>query len=144
MTEEKVVFPTGVGAETMWAERLADGNYKLNNTPMLVDGISHSDIFRAKSVDGDDRPYFDHVVSRGPYFTYRVIAQENLSTESDAKLKGMFSKLQAVAFDWTRFSDDGAAYSIDKGVDMGDLDAELDRGEDEGIWDWGVTSPPDA
>lgn len=144
MAEDKVVFPTDVGAETMWAERLSDGNYKLNNTPVLVDGISHSDIFRAKSVDGDDRPYFDCVVVRGPYFTYRVVAQENRPAGSDAKLKDMFSKLRAVAFDWTRFSDDGAAYFIDKGVDTGDLDAELDRGEDEGIWDWCVTSPPEV
>jgi Domain of unknown function (DUF4265) len=62
------------GTETLWAEPLGDGRYRIDNIPMHVFGISLNDVVAASERDGF--LMFDGVVKRGGHSTYRVMVNE--------------------------------------------------------------------
>src|SRR5258706_2079925 len=71
------------GSETLWAEKLDDGMYKLRNTPLLVEGLSYDDTVEAE-LDEAGILKFKNVLGRGWHSTYRIMVRPELSpTQAD-------------------------------------------------------------
>lgn len=62
-TQVKVLFPFESGAESMWADDLGGGLYRLDNVPLFAYDISYRDEFRAVPLE-DGRLTFNRVVRR--------------------------------------------------------------------------------
>jgi hypothetical protein len=129
----KIAFYYEGGTETMWAEQLGHGKYRLDNSPFYIYGISHNDIFAAISADG--RLEFSAIESHEGHSTYRVRLQPG--DAPDVFLQH-----------WQFFADSGCAYEgveasqylftldIPRGVPVEPIYRELERIEDLGIWEF--------
>jgi Domain of unknown function (DUF4265) len=137
----KVVFPHSEGAETMWADKLADHRYRLDNVPLFVYGVGLGDVFTVKRVDGDDRPYFDRVVERTPNWTYRLILA-GVHGE-DARRDELLSRVKAHARHSGIFQGTFVSLHVPESPQRDELDALIDEGEREGLWQSEVSSGPD-
>src|ERR1700761_8345053 len=60
----------GYEFETRWAERTADGNYRLRNVPFIAYGYSEQDTVSATEVEGQF--IVKQVVERSGHSTYRL------------------------------------------------------------------------
>ena len=72
----------GYDTETVWAEALGEGFFRILNSPFFALGISQEDIVRA-SRDGE-LYHFQQVVQRGGHSTYRLFLQRGLTVHEDA------------------------------------------------------------
>ena len=78
---EKVVFDLGTNAwhgfktESVWATRLHDEVYRIENTPFFAKGVSFQDSVMTK-LDGNQR-FFADLVSSSGRSTYRILMLEN-------------------------------------------------------------------
>ena len=64
----------GYGTESLWAEPLSDGGYRISSVPFFVNGISFDDIVSAKR--SESGLVFEAVLGRGGHSTYRIAAGE--------------------------------------------------------------------
>lgn len=69
----------GYERETLWAEPIAEGSYRLRNVPFLAYGYSEQDVVRATPIDG--WLVVSGVAERGGHSTYRLYFPEALSDE---------------------------------------------------------------
>jgi Domain of unknown function (DUF4265) len=66
--------------ETLWAEALGGGRYRLDNTPWYAYGISWRDIVEA-TPDADGQLQFVRVISKGGNRTVRIRSKEPFTNE---------------------------------------------------------------
>ena len=66
--------------ETLWADDLGGGRYRLDNTPWYTYGISWRDIVEAKP-DADGQLQFQRIVAKSGHRTIRIAADQPLSDE---------------------------------------------------------------
>jgi hypothetical protein len=66
--------------ETLWADDLGDGRYRLDNTPWYAYGVSWQDIIAA-SPDADGQLQFQDVLEKSGNRTVRIVADEPFSDE---------------------------------------------------------------
>jgi hypothetical protein len=139
----KVVFPFDLGAETMWADRLEGGKYRLDNIPSFAYGVSLGDIFEAKAVEGDPRPYFDRVLSRSGNRTFRITLAENLPESAVTSVEEAQAALKGVSDGQDRHGPEYFVYNVPPGPETSKIESLLDAGEDEGLWSWELSTPID-
>ena len=133
----KIAFPlsgdNGYTAETMWAIRLDDGFYVIDNSPFSAFGISYKDVVSTKLEDG--QLTFENVVRRGGHSTYRV--KLNPGADHDQFLKYW---PQLALFGCTYEGADGVRrlYSIDMPTHaaVAPAYAYLQEIEDKGAWEF--------
>ncbi len=65
----------GSGSETLWAERIDDGKFKIANVPFLAMGVNWGDVVLAKAEEG--RLVFSEILIRGGHSTFRVYFLKN-------------------------------------------------------------------
>lgn len=140
----KVVFPSDVGAETMWADAIGDDIYRLDNVPLFAYDVNLHDVFKAKRVVGDDRPYFDHVLERSSNKTVRVTLPENRSEPDNARIHAMLAELLAASTGHSQYGEEYFVYNIPAGEAFEALATRLDEGEDDSAWDWELSVPEDG
>src|SRR3569833_3036762 len=70
---------SGYELETLWAEQMADGNYRLRNVPFLAYGYSEQDSVSVTEIVG--RLIVDHAVDRSGHSTYRLFLPAPMSEE---------------------------------------------------------------
>ncbi len=111
--DAKVVFRVAeedgsVLVETLWATRLGDDRYKLNNSPFYAYGVSWEDVVYAPVDPADGRPIFARVVHKLGNRTVRVIFDPPVheGNESDRVLQGL------VAFGCTYEDANGSYLSV--------------------------------
>lgn len=80
-----------VAGESLWAEPLGGGRYRIRNTPYFVDGIALDDVVRCSEHD-DEAPEFVERLQSGGNETVRLIADETLSR---AQLDALCALLRA-------------------------------------------------
>jgi uncharacterized protein DUF4265 len=144
----KVVFKLAAGndpqAETMFADDLGGGTYRLDNVPDLAYGVSLGDVFTTYSVEDDNWPYFERVIRRSENWTYRLIKTRGLSPQRELEFKSLFDRLRRYA-DYVSSAADEGWYALN--VPNAQADDGLDElarlGEREGLWQWEISSGPD-
>jgi len=66
--------------ETLWADDLGDGRFRLDNTPWYAYGVSWQDIVEA-TADADGQLQFQRVLEKSGNRTIRIVAEEPFSDE---------------------------------------------------------------
>ncbi|MHB1551121.1 MAG: DUF4265 domain-containing protein [Vulcanimicrobiaceae bacterium] len=139
----KIVFPLQEGpAETMWADDLGNGLYRIDNIPWFAYDVSLHDVVSVRYLDGDPRPYFDKVVSPSGTMTYRVTLAEGLSAEDHGKAAEILERLRFCAEAYSRYSDDYIAATASSDTTRLVVERTLEEGEDAGYWDWETSTAP--
>lgn len=77
--------------ETLWATRVGDDNYRIDNSPFWAYGVSWQDVVFAPFSDDEGFPTFQSVVTKSGNRTFRVIFDPPVadSNESDKVLQGL-------------------------------------------------------
>jgi len=117
--------------ESLWAERVGAGLFRILNSPFFLFGISAEDIVAAAEV-GDDLK-FQCVISRGGHSTYRIFLQ------GDRDIYGGDFQMY-----WAPISAQGATFEnansrfvvvdIPPGKNVHEIYRLFDKGEQDGIW----------
>src|SRR3990167_1767100 len=74
---------SGSSGESVWAIRLSNCMYELQNLPLFIDNISYEDIFTVKKEDGI--LCFDKIFSRSGNSTYRLFRSDQIHQDIFAK-----------------------------------------------------------
>ena len=118
----------GSATETLWAEPIGPGQYRLENSPFFAFGISYKDVVLARP-DGS-KMLFVEPFSRGGHSTYRIIPNPNRIAESD----DMWALLQKLGCS----SEEGPVgllvIDVPPNANIFDVYHALEAGESEGIW----------
>ena len=69
----------GSATESLWAEPVAGGRYRLRNSPFYAFGVSAEDIVFAEETE--ERLFFTEVSLRGGHSTYRIMKSKGLRPE---------------------------------------------------------------
>lgn len=72
----------GVDSENLWAQVLGNGNFRIDNTPFYVYGVSCCDEVSAVPCDG--RLCFEMIKSRSGHSTYRLFLSEKGIKETES------------------------------------------------------------
>lgn len=81
---ERIVFPLEAGAwhgfatETMWAETVSPGRYRLRNTPFYAQAVSFEDVVEARFSGAELQ--FEHAVERSGHSTYRLFVEAGITS----------------------------------------------------------------
>jgi len=121
----------GVKTESLWAERVGPGRFRILNSPFFLFGISADDVVEAKEVDGDLR--FQRVVSRGGHSTYRIFLQHD-RTIKDADFTTYWEPISGLGATFENADDHFVAVDIPPGKEVAAIYELLDKGEQDGIW----------
>ena len=118
--------------ESLWADDLGDGRYRLRNSPWYIYGVSFEDIVHAR-LSAEGVLEFIEVVEHSGSSTFRIMLREDTDP---ADFHRDWQPLGALGCTWEQAKD--RLYAVDAPPDT-DLDqvAELLRaGEAHGVWDW--------
>lgn len=129
----KIAFPVERGwAETMFAQPLPSGHYRIDNSPFHVYGVSNGDTVSA-APDQDGRLVFTDVVQRGGHSTYRVRLPPGQGPSCFLK---HWPALLALGCSFE--GADGRLYAIDlpPGVPVEAVYALLAQVEQAGVWEF--------
>ncbi|HVB65597.1 MAG TPA: DUF4265 domain-containing protein [Nitrolancea sp.] len=140
----KVVFPLDEGpAETMWADDVGGGIYRLDNVPIFAYDVGLGDVFVGKSVDGDERLYFDRVVERSGDYTFRIIVLEDQWLDRRAEVEENLSRVRKFSSAESSWGTDGFAFNVLGKRDIEELESVLEEGARRGLWEWELSAGPD-
>ncbi|MGB8910395.1 MAG: DUF4265 domain-containing protein [Candidatus Cybelea sp.] len=143
----KVVFPLEEGpavAEALWADPLGERQYRLNNIPHFAYGINLGDEFLARTVEGGPRPHFEQTLTFSGNQTVRITLAENRSDDTGKTLHDMFEVMRHISTGYETYGPDYHVFNVPRGKLTGAVEALLDKGEDEMIWSWELSTPDDA
>ena len=115
--------------ETLWAEPLGEGWYRLRNVPFLAYGYSEDDIVTAADIDG--RLVVSAVAQRGGHSTYRVFLSEPTDEEAFAPL---WEPLANLGCTYERANSRLIGIDVPPAADVYAVYAVLERGEQSSQW----------
>lgn len=120
----------GSGAETVWAEPLGEGRFRLDNSPFYFFGLSYQDVVAAAE-DESGQLQFRAVVTRGGHSTYRLMRRKG----ADERFAGFWQPLDALGC--TYEGGPGRLVSVDvpPSADIHAVFALLEAGVQGGAWD---------
>jgi Domain of unknown function (DUF4265) len=121
----------GVKTESLWAERVGFGRFRILNSPFFLFGISADDVVEAE--EADDGLRFQSVVSRGGHSTYRIFLQGG-RTIKDADFRIYWEPISKLGATFENADDHFVALDIPPGKDVAAIYELLDRGEQDGVW----------
>lgn len=127
----KVIFQTDKGSENLWAKKLKNNIFELDNSPFDLYGFSYKDKVRAEYIsDGVYR--FTELYKRGGHSTYRVMLASGVSHED---FLSIWPQLEALG---CSYESTNSLYSIDftsiNAVHQGY--AILENYEQRGMWEF--------
>jgi len=121
----------GVEAENLWARRLGEDMFKIDNIPFYVYGISNEDIVSA--VRNGLVFDFQNVIRRGGHSTYRVLLTQLAGFEGDA-WKTRWPQLEALGCRCEVARKRWIAIDVPKVSNADDVYALLEKGRNDGVW----------
>ena len=136
----KIVIETDEGAwhgktaERLWASRVRDNLYQLENSPLYVYGLSYKDVVVARAFD-KNQVLFESVAERGGHSTYRVVL-EKLDTK--AEFQTYWSPIEKIGCTYESSRDPENVFAIDvpPNVDADMVYSLLEEGENAGVWEF--------
>jgi len=131
--DSKIWFklPDG-GTESLWATKLSDNNYLLENSPFYAYGVSFKDIVSVKTGENAEL-IFDSVVSRSGHSTYRIFLLEPLNRQAFRKFWG---HLEAIGCTYEQASDKYYSIDIPKSTNVIEVYDILQKAEEDSIWEF--------
>ena len=133
----KIVFelPEGspYGAESLWAAKVAEGKYRLGNSPLYVYGYSHKDIVAASEEDG--ALVVQGLCLRGGHSTYRVFLAEGLEVDSP-DFETHWSRLEQLGCTYEGAGKRLLAIDVPPSADIFAVYRFLEKGEKAGVWEF--------
>jgi hypothetical protein len=133
----KVIFelPEGspYGAESLWAEKVAEGKYRLDNSPFYVYGYSHRDVVTA--VEADEALVVQGPCLRSGHSTYRVFLALGLSIDSP-EAAGYWRRLKDLGCSYEGASKRLFAVDVPPLANIVAVYRILEDGEKAGIWEF--------
>lgn len=133
----KVVFdlPEKDGAvmktESLWAEPLGGGRYRLRNVPFLVFGFSEQDVITAKEDNGALK--VTGVAIRGGHSTYRLVLPDDTSEE---RFLQDWVPLKELGCTYERATQRYIAIDVPPPADIYAVYNALEEGESAGLWEF--------
>lgn len=122
----------GFALEGLWAERVGQGLYRLRNTPFYAMGLSFEDVVFAEP--RDDGVLVVRGVSRhGGHSTYRVVPKVPLDGSS---FQSAWAPLHTAGCSFEGAHGRLLAVDVPPAADIRHVFALLQRGEDDGVWDF--------
>ena len=115
--------------ETVWAERLEDGEFSLRNVPFYSYSLSFGDCFKCKENDG--MLILDEITHRSGHSTYRVFLNEKITEDEFITEWKKFSTLKC---SYERATQRLIAIDIPFDVNINDVYGLLEKGESRGLW----------
>lgn len=118
----------GSATETLWAEKVAEGRYRLRNSPFFAFGVSVEDVVFGGELDEGGAHPFLGVSLRGGHSTYRIMHRSQ-----DARV---FEKYWQPLEDLGCTYEEGEVLAVDvpPNIDIYAVYALLDAGEQDGAW----------
>jgi hypothetical protein len=129
-----LVYPNdqrGIETESLWAEKVGPGKFRILNSPFFLFGISADDVVAAEEVDGHLK--FQNVISRGGHSTYRIFLQGG-RTIKDADFRTYWEPVSKLGATFENADDHFVAVDIPPGKDVAKIYEFLNEGEQDGIW----------
>jgi Domain of unknown function (DUF4265) len=121
----------GIKTETVWAEEITPGKFRILNSPFFVFGISAADIVSAEKCDQVFE--FKEVISRGGHSTYRLFLQGGRTINSpDFQLR--WKALSELGATFENADDHFVSIDIPPERDIAEIYKLMENGEEEGIW----------
>ena len=121
----------GVKTESVWAEPVEHGQFRIANSPFYVFGISSEDVVAARETDGE--LIFEDVLSRGGHSTYRVFLHEGRTIQSPEFMK-YWTPISALGATLENANDHFVAVDIPGDKDIRAICDLLDQGEQDMVW----------
>ncbi len=120
----------GIAAETMWAEPLGEGVYRLCNCPFYAYGYSFNDVVQCRG-DDNGRPIVGRVKERGGHSTFRLMLAKRMTKK---RFETAWKKLSAAGCNYERANARLIAVDIRPDADLETALGLLQEGEDSGFW----------
>ncbi len=136
----KIFFPTdsddwhGSTGEWMWASLPGTGRYRIENNPFCAYGVSYHDIVSATPTP-DGALHFCEIVERGGHSLYRVILGEN-ATIGDFLGRWQPMEIAGCSYESNSTPEDVFSIDVPPDVDVYFVYAVLEKGFDDGLWDF--------
>ena len=124
----------------MWADPLGNGKYRLDNIPLFAYDVNLGDVFLAKTLDGDTRPYFDKILQRSGNRTFRLTLAESLSSDAAERISDAKVALEGICNGSSRYGSEYFVYSVPPQIETSAIEGLLDEGEDDGLWSWELST----
>lgn len=137
---EKVVFKLGNDAwhgyqtEALWAKKVEDDVYQLDNSPFFANDVSYRDVIAVERKDG--QLFFQSVKKRSGHSTYRVILNEGLTHHHFTKFWEHILKHGCTYEHGDMLSLPLYTIDVPHNSDIEEVYAWLVEGENEDIWDF--------
>jgi hypothetical protein len=133
------------GSETLWAEEVASGRYRLRNSPFYARDVSAEDIVFADAATAIDdaaqcdpgspeNPLaFQGISMRGGHSTYRLWRRAEVS---DERFLTVWKGLQLLGCSYEQAGASLFAVDIPPHVDIHAAYRSLEEGESSGVWEF--------
>jgi hypothetical protein len=129
----KVLFyPDDQPPESLWAQDLGDGRYKLRNSPWFMYGVNFEDVVHARPA-ADGMLEFVEVVEPSGSSTFRILLRENTDPATFERYR---RPLQELGCTWEQAKKRLYAVDAPPGTDPGQVADVLESGAADGVWDW--------
>ena len=134
----KVVFELpkddwhGFGSESLWAEELSKGKYRLQNVPFAVYGYSYDDVVSAR--EQEEELVVEGPVLRGGHSTFRIFLAEGL-TPDDKAFREAWAPLKLMGCGLERATLRLFAIDVPPSADLQEVVNLLQKGKQLGVWD---------
>jgi len=124
----KVTIVQETLVESLWAESLSDGHYRIDNIPLEIHNISLGDVIICHS--RDEMLYFDELYDKSGNQTVRINVPHGLSSAEGAKV---IQLLEADGALYETYSDMLVSASIPPGVDVELLLTQVEKLAKHGV-----------
>lgn len=124
----------GYATESLFAEELADGKFRLENSPFFVKGVSFGDMINA--VWSQDRYVFTKVIVHSGNSTYRVLFSKDADLSKLADYWKPLEKLGCTFEENNKLSLKMLTIDVPSNADIYTVYRHLEAGVDAGVWDF--------
>jgi len=131
MVKVRFQLPSGYETETVWADRVSPDQFRIENSPFFMNGVSFQDIVRAKEADGFFE--FEEVVTRGGHSTYRIFMQ-GARTLQDDEFRHYWGPISALGATYENGNGRYITVDIPPGKNVAAIYKLLEAGEEVGVW----------
>ncbi len=119
------------GVESLWAEPVRAGQYRLRNVPFMAYGYSELDVVNADEVAG--QLHVTGVAERGGHSTYRVFLTEPMNDEAFGAL---WEPLRQLGCTYERANNRLIAIDVPPDADVYAVYMTLERAEETKLWEF--------
>lgn len=121
------------GGESIWAFRLDDGTYQIDNIPFYAYGLNYKDIVKVNARENDKKPIVEAVVVPSGHATVRVVFSKGFGKQEQ---KPVIEELEAMNVTIERAFENYVALDIPPEADYDVVRDRLDKLESEGILEY--------